>query len=306
MPVEQQIEWQGKTQGGRLGQKGLFWLFRWIDVRFGYFLLIFIIPFYLIFSRLGFNAIYNYARNILKRNPLHSLILVIRNHYLFGQALLDRFSIFAGNKDSYKVEIFGNESFLEHLEKKDGAIIASAHVGNFEIAGYLLNQKSKKLRPVVYKNEAAVYKQLREKNLVGNNIEMIEIDENLDYIFQIYTALKQGDMISMPCDRFYKGMKNTRVKFLGKSTIFPTGAFHLAVQFNVPVFTIFVMKERSRRYSVFVKELFPLPGNDISKEARVGQLLDEYIVQLESIVNKYPAQWYNYFEFWKGKDKVNE
>jgi predicted LPLAT superfamily acyltransferase len=299
MSLEAQTEWQGKTQGGRFGQKSLFWLFRWVDVRFGYLLLLFVIPFYMIFSHKGFRSIFWYARHILRLNPVRSLFFVYRNHLIFGQSLLDKFSIFAGNKDSFTVNIIGNETFLKHLDQPKGAIIASAHVGNFEIAGYLLNQKSKKLRPVVFKNEAAVYKQLREQNLVVNNIEMIEIDEDREYIFHIYSALKDGNLISMPCDRYSKGMKSTPALFMEKNTVFPTGAFHLAVQLDVPVFTIFVMKENSRKYTIYVKKLEQIMTDDIPKEEKVMKLLHEYIVELESIVKKYPSQWYNYFEFWK-------
>ena len=88
--------------------------------------------------------------------------------------------------------------------------------------------------------------------------------------------------------------------FLGDEASFPAGSFLLPVKFNVPVSFVFAMKERSDHYHFFASKpvLFNPPGNAHERENQSGILLDMYISGLENMLEKYPEQWFNYYDFW--------
>ena len=60
MKEEKTHDWEGVTGGHTLGQKALKILFTVVNVGVGYFLLVFVIPFYMLFARKGYLAIYSY------------------------------------------------------------------------------------------------------------------------------------------------------------------------------------------------------------------------------------------------------
>ncbi|MDR0386105.1 MAG: lipid A biosynthesis (KDO)2-(lauroyl)-lipid IVA acyltransferase, partial [Prevotellaceae bacterium] len=86
-------EWEGVTGGNTLGQKGLLLLFRLFNVPVIYGIMALVVPFYMLFSRKGYLAIYSYFRDSVGYSPLQSFYRTYRNHFVFGQCMLDRFAV---------------------------------------------------------------------------------------------------------------------------------------------------------------------------------------------------------------------
>ena len=295
--MNKEPQWKGKTHGGTLGQRGLFLFFRYLSLSLGYAILSIVVVFYMIFSRKGFKAIWFYFREIHSLGVLRSFAKTYTNHFLFGQTLLDKFALFAGKKNKFKVTVTGQEYFDEILNSPKGAIIASSHVGNFEISGYLLRQTQKRINGIVYGGENPVIQEYRQRILAENNVYQIPIAEDMSHIFAINSVLSKGEILSMPCDRVFTGNKAESMPFLGKPANFPTGAYHLAVKFNVPVLSLFVIKESAKHYHVFINRL-DAGESSLSAKEKVKALAVSYVSQLETIVKKYPEQWYNFYPFW--------
>jgi len=291
-------QWKGRTHGGTLGQKGLLFFFRHMGLSLGYAILSFVVIFYMIFNHKGFKSIWFYFRKIHGFGILKSFTKTYRTHFLFGQTLLDKFAVFAGRKDSFILSITGQELFDNVINSPKGAVIASSHVGNFEISGCLLHQTKKKINSVIYGGENAVIQQNREKILKENNVFPIPVSSDMSHIFTISNVLKNGEILTVPCDRMYTGKKVIKLNFLGREAIFPTGAYHLAAQFDVPVLTLFVMKESAKHYHLILNRIDNYPSENLSQKEKVEALAGNYVYGLENILKRYPEQWYNFYEFW--------
>lgn len=289
------MRWSGRTQGGSFGQKFILYMVKYTDIRFCYCLLLFIVPFFIVFSHKNCMAIYRYFRERHGYSCLKSWRNCYVNHFLFGQLIFDRFAVFAGKNNIFKVEIVGEELFNKVMSSPRPVLIAGAHIGNFEIAGYLLHQVDKPINAIVFEGEAKVIQQLRDKELCKNNVCMIPVRADLSHIFEINAALERGEAVSMPCDRFFTGKKCGRVNFLGAIANFPTGAFHIATRCETEVITIFVVKSGLLRYKIFVDAI----NTDNNKSVDI--LLNRYVQVMERIINRYPAQWYNFYNFWNNE-----
>jgi predicted LPLAT superfamily acyltransferase len=296
--VKKHPQWKGVTHGGTLGQKGLFFFFRYMSLSLGYAILSIVVVFYMIFRYTGFKSIWFYFRTIRGYGVFKSLVNTYINHYLFGQAFLDKFALFAGKKNIFKISITGQEFFDEILNSPKGAIIASSHVGNFEISGYLLHQTQKQINGIVYGGENPVIQQYRQNILSENNVFQIPVAADMSHIFTIIAVLTRGEILTMPCDRVFTGNKTVTLDFLGKLACFPTGAYHLAAKFDVPVLTLFVMKESARHYHVFLNRIDRYSDYNLSTNEKVDLLARNYVSELERILEKYPLQWYNFYKFW--------
>ena len=289
--------WSGKTQGGTFGQKAIYYYFRYGSLRAIYGLLIFIIPFYMIFSRKGYRSSVWYAKNILHRKSWKIPFFVFHNFYAFGKVFLDRFAIFGNPNRKFRFTIENHHLFKELLQQQDGFIIASAHVGNYEILSYAFEQFEKKICPILYGAEAEVFQKLRTQFFQKHNLEPIILKEDGTHIFEIHNALKTGNIVSMPADRTMGNTKTFDMEFLGKTAPFPAGVFHLSATFNLPIVTMFVVKENYRHYKIFIEKIIK-PEKE-KKEDNVQLLCNEYDKSLEKIVRQYPEQWYNFYQFWE-------
>jgi len=293
-------KWKGNTGGGLLGQRSLIAFFRFLDIRIGYFILRLVIPFYMLFSRKGYKAMFYFFRKRFNCSIWQSFAKTYKNHFVFGQVILDRFAVFAGRKDLFEIEIIGNEQFSRLANGDKGFIIASSHVGNFEIGGYFLRSEKKKINALVYSGETKTVQENRNKLLRSNNINPLPVLDDMSHLFAINAALQNGEIVSAPCDRNLGSAKSLKCNFLNGKACFPIGSFVLAATFDVDVVAIFVMKESTRKYTVYVKPIAinESPNVKITKQQKIESLARLYVEELENIVKKYPEQWFNYFEFW--------
>jgi predicted LPLAT superfamily acyltransferase len=242
-----------------------------------------------------------YFRKIHNYGILKSLYKTYLNHFLFGQNLFDKFALFAGKKNSFKLSISGQELFDEIISSPGGAIIASSHAGNFEISGYQLHQTKKRINGIIYGEENPVLQQFRKKILEENNVFQIPILEDMSHIFTINNVLSRGEILTIPCDRIFTGNKTITLDFMGHPANFPTGAYHLAVKFDLPVLTLFVMKESFNRYHIFLNRIDNYSNDNLTANEKVVVLARNYVTELEKMLQKYPEQWYNFYKFWKSE-----
>jgi predicted LPLAT superfamily acyltransferase len=292
-------EWQGVTGGKTLGQKALLFLFHFVNVTVGYVFLASVVPFYMLFGRKGYLSIYRYFRKQFCYTPIKAFFKTYQNHFIFGQCMLDRFAVYAGRKNFFQMEITGNEEFYKLLDEEKGFIIATSHVGNFELCGYLLKQNKKRINALVFGGETKEIMENRLKFLNLNNVSIIPVSTDMSHIFAVNEALSAGEIVSMPCDRNLGSPKCVECDFLSEKADFPIGAFTLAAHFYVPVISIFVMKQSVSNYHVYVKPISLDNSIAVSKREKAELLTRAFVKELEEIVRKYPEQWFNFYNFWK-------
>ena len=291
----QHNEWSGKTDGLPWMQRSLIAMFRVLPLWLIYGVMALVVPFYMIFNRKGYKAMYRFFRDRLGYGRWKSFRKVYANHYRFGQIILDRFGVYAGKKYHFITE--GQEQMDELEMHPEGFVNLSSHVGNYEIAGYSLKPKSKRFNALVYAGETATVMENRQKLLTQNNMSMIPVREDMSHLFELNAAIDRGEIVSMPADRIFGSQKAAECQFFGEKARFPLGAFALAAQKNVSVLAVFVMKSGYKSYHAYVREI------QCDREAKIreqmSQMAQSFADNLEEIIRKYPTQWFNYFDFWK-------
>lgn len=296
----QHKEWKGKTDGLPWMQRFLISWSRHFGVRSLYLLMGIVVPFYMMFNHRGYLAIYHYFRNRMGFSPMKSFMAVYRNHYLFGQVVLDRFSVYAGK--GFRFHIENKEEFDRLCSGTAGFILLSAHIGNYELAGYSLKAGNKEFCTLVFPGETETVMKNRAIAFGRNNISMVPVKEDMSHVFMLNDVISRGGIASMPADRIFGSNKSVVCKFLGAEAEFPVGPFAFAACMGVPVIGISVMKESNEDYRIFPCRLDTEGYDSMSRERRIQLLAESYARYLEMVLMKYPEQWFNYFEFWREGD----
>lgn len=289
-----QKQWAGSTYGNGWMHRCLILSLRYIDVRILYFLAsVFVIPVCLILNQSRRTA-YFYFSKIHGFKPMKSAWMTYRNHCQFAQVVIDKFAMYAGKK--FDVEVIGMEHFNDLASRDEGFIHMSSHIGNYEIAGYTLVSERKTINAVVYGHEKTSVMENRNSMFVKTNIRMISLKEDMSHLFEIDNALCNGDIVSFPTDRFMGQTKCIECDFLGRKAKFPQGPFSVATMRGLDVLAVNVMKVGMTRYKIYVTPL--QYDRTKSRREQIRQLSEAYVAELEKRILEYPAQWYNFFEFW--------
>ncbi len=255
---------------------------------------LFIVPPTMIVNKSARRAIYAYFRERFGYGRWKSLWMTYKNHCKFSQVVIDRFAMYAGKK--FKIDIDGYEEYLELYKQPSGFIQLSSHIGNYEIAGYSLVAKGKRINALVFAGEKESVMANRGKMFDGNNIRMIPMTADMSHLFVIDRALGDGEVLSMPADRVFGSQKAFSLDFLGAKAKFPIGPFILAATRSVPMLFVSVMKTHTTTYQITIRKIEC--GIEGTTRQRAADYARRYVAMLEQTVKDYPTQWYNYFDFW--------
>lgn len=292
---KEQKAWAGTTYGNSWMHHTLIKWLRTVDVRWIYaFMYVFVIPVCIV-VRKETKYMYRYFRCQWGYGRLKSLWKTYVNNCLFGQVVVDRFAMYAGRK--FEVEMEGYDNFLKLAARPEGFMHFSAHVGNYELAGYSLKVENKRMNALVFAGEKATVMENRNKMFAETNIRMVPMLPDMSHIFTINNALEQGEIVSMPCDRVHGSPKCFRLPFLGGEADFAMGPFAVAASAGYNVLAVNVMKVSALKYKIHITPLDY--DRSLPRRAQMKQLAEAYVAELERIVRMYPTQWYNYFDFWK-------
>jgi len=275
-------------------QRTLVGLLRKTDVRVGYGLMAMMLPFYMLSRPSAVIVQYRYFRDRHHYSRCKAIGGALRNFYAFGQVVIDRFAAHAGKTFSFEIE--NRNLFYDLVTEERGFIVLSSHLGNFEMAGYELSTPLKKMNVVLYAGDTEVVMENRRRMLAPHNIHLIPLQKDLSHVFEINTALSNGEIVAMPADRRVGESKTVSVPVLGKEAKLPLGAFALAVTRDEIVRVVFVMKEKWDSYHIYIKPL-PITDEGTMRE-RITELAKRYGELLTEMAQKYPTQLFNYYDFW--------
>ena len=286
-------KWDGKSKGTVLGYKIFVFLIKKAGIKAAYVLLYFVASYYFLFLKKSNKAISYYFKERLGYSGFKSKKMVFKSYYTFGQTIIDKISISAGMRNKFTYEFDGIETLKNLLAEKKGGVLISAHIGNFEIAEHFLGDIDIdfQINLVTTDLEHSAIKNYLESVTQKPTVKFIIIREDLSHIFEINAALSKNELVCFTGDRYFEGTKSLSEKILGQEANFPAGPFLIASRLKVPVVFVYVMKEPNLHYHLYAREA-------VVKHRDEKGLLKAYIESLESMLAKYPLQWFNYFDFW--------
>lgn len=276
-------------------QRSLIAGFRILNLRVYYAVVAVVIVFYMAFSHKSYLSIYHFFRRRFGFSPVKSFFYVYRNHFAFGQVVVDRFAVYAGKK--FQVETDGQELADKLQEAEEGFVQMSAHVGNCELAGYLLVSAKKRLNALIFGGETQTVMQNRNRIFAHQNVRLIAVKPDLSHIFMLNDALANGEAVSILADRTFGSQKTVSVPFFGEEARLPMGPFLLAVDRGVEAAAFFVMKESAGKYKIRVRSI--TADRSLPRRRQIEETARNFAAELERVVRDYPTQWFNYYEFWK-------
>lgn len=291
-------QWEGKSRGNKLGYQIFVFVCSRLGVWPAYFLLRFVAAYYLFFSPTTTRHIFSYFRLRLRYSRVKSFVHVYRNYYVFGQTLLDKIMVLGGIKNKFTYHFDGIENLREIASLKQGGILLSGHVGNWEIASQMLHELDVRVNVVMFDGEHQQIKNYMEQVTGERSFKIIVVRDNFSHVYEIGEALQKNEWVCMHADRFVKDTKTITKYFLKSQAKFPSGPFSIAATFKVPVSFVFAFKETNSHYHFYATKYLQ-PNAGASKSMYIEELSGNFVTTLELRLRSYPDQWFNYYNFWE-------
>ncbi|NOZ35893.1 MAG: lipid A biosynthesis acyltransferase [Chlorobi bacterium] len=293
--------WDGKTKGSLTGYKIFVFLIRKAGLNSAYFLLVFVTFWFVLFSYKASSAQYYLFRKRLKFGFWKTLFYIYKNSFVFGQILIDKVAIMSGSVNKFTTEHTNSELIQKMIKKKTGGILVNAHIGSWQIAGQLLERYEGIIYILMVDTENEKIKEFMKSAEGENKIEIIPLKDDGSHMIKINEVLTNKGILVMHGDRFTEGSDVFNHIFLGKEAKFPSGPFHLAAKYGVPISFATAFREKNKHYHFYAMKPFYVdyPGNIKKRKEEIYNKSKIYVSDLEKMLRKYPTQWFNFYNFWE-------
>jgi len=182
------------------------------------------------------------------------------------------------------------------LLKNRGAVIVSAHIGNWEllaqrmVAADIPSSVLARMNPNPYLGKWIVEQRQR------SGLEVID-RQDPKAARKVFAALKKNRIVGFLIDQDTK-VKSDFVPFFGRQASTPRGAAQFALRNDTPTFFMYSCREvkghRIKVQPVSLKPYFTMPRED-----GIRALTGDLTVLIENAVREHPDQWMWFHERWK-------
>ncbi|MBI4353315.1 MAG: lysophospholipid acyltransferase family protein [Candidatus Omnitrophica bacterium] len=207
----------------------------------------------------------------------------------FSYYLTDLFYSYRLSPDFIRrnVTIHGRERLDEALSGGKGAILASAHVGNWEMGGMTLTEMGYPVHVIALRHQDPKVDKIFCDRRARHGLKIIRVGESLR---PCYEVLERNEVLAFNADRLF-GREGIPVLFFGREVLFPKGLSRFGLKTGAPVLPVFFTALGSGRYLLDIGEPF-LSSDELD-------LTQQFASRLEEKIKQFPCQWFIFQRFWE-------
>ncbi len=292
------------------GNKAGYMIFRWsiahFGVRFAYVILVFVIAYYVLFRPSARRVAAHYLRH---RFPDISLCkrwwYTYRYYYNFGLCLVDQAAISILGMDAFQFDFVGADEVKTLAEEGRGIVLLTSHAGVWQQAISTLDFIDRDTYVNIRREYHSQTMGLDEFRTSIRGLVVVSPDGFLGGLPELSTALLRGNLVAVMGDRVFGEGVGEKAVFLGAEALFPLMPYQLCLTTGSDMIVL-LTRRVGRQHFVFeatVRRITDELRGLARGEARVA-LLRWYVGILGEYVERYPFMWYNFFDIWETKRKI--
>ena len=181
----------------------------------------------------------------------------------------------------------GTEEVGAALRPYHGAIMLSAHLGNWELGAVALHRLGFRTGAVVLPHRDAHVNHFFDRQRLRCGVEPIPL--GIGATAQCLQRLREGWLLGLVGDREF-GTGGVTVSFFGHSVTMPSGPALLSLRSGAPAVPVFVIREGPWRLRFHVGDAVEPPANT-RDASQVVALTQRYAHIMEGVIRRYPSQW---------------
>jgi lauroyl/myristoyl acyltransferase len=191
----------------------------------------------------------------------------------------------------------GYENIKEALSGGKGAILLTAHLGNWELGGIVLSQLGHPVNVVYFPDGSSRIERNRTRRRLMRGVKEIRLDPDRISPLAMMRALEAGELVAMQGDKLFND-SGVKVKFFDAPAYFPRGPVLLSMLTGAPILPSFILMDKDARYKIVVESpIYASRTGDREKD--IHDNLAKVAAVFERYIGEYYDQWYCLTRFWE-------
>lgn len=216
---------------------------------------------------------------------------VFRN---FAKYLVDFFRFSKLNSTNIiKLVKVENLNFIDQaLAKGKGAVLATAHIGNWELGGVTMGLLGYPIWAVALPHKDSRVDQYFNHQRTSKRLMTIPFGKAAK---QCLKVLSHNSLLALAGDReFASG--GVRVDFFGRQTNFPKGPAAFSIITGSPIIPGFTIRNKDDSFTLIFEKPIEFKASK-NREGDIKELTMKYKSVIERYILRYPEQWYMFKKF---------
>jgi predicted LPLAT superfamily acyltransferase len=222
----------------------------------------------------------------------------------YCQTVANTYLAYLGLDPDLSIALTGTDNLREVISGGGGAVLATAHLGNWQLGPHYLDRHGFPPVTVVMTEEPDgttqdMVAELRDRYTPGSgatkdHARVAYPGRSPLLGLELRANLRRGELVAFQMDRPVG--QGLRVPFAGGTATFAAGPALLARTCDVPVVPVFFPLSDSTLHIVVEHPLYSAHTSDRQQDVR--RLTAELALVYERMVLRHPEQWFNFFDFW--------
>ena len=215
----------------------------------------------------------------------------------FARCMAETMEFYGPRPRRVRIDEPARNHVADALERGRGVILATAHVGNWDISGRALHATGHPVYLVMGREVNETTQEYARRSREQAGVRVIFSDSSVFSAFNMIRALRQNEILAMQIDRgsLEASASVQAVDFFGARALFQEGPFELARLSGAPVVPVVTLRRGRRHYEIVLGEprrvSRHVPGD-------AAQALRDTVAFFERTIREHPEQWFQFSPFW--------
>jgi lauroyl/myristoyl acyltransferase len=199
-------------------------------------------------------------------------------------------------KTEFAYEVEGAE-FLEELAAASGAILLTAHMGNYDLGAAVFAERfQREIRMVRAPEADAETARHLDESLERAGAGAVKVAYNTESMalpLELLNAIRAGEIVSIQGDRAIAHVSQRAARLFGEEVMLPDGPFMLAFVAQAPIYPLFIVRTQFHRYKIIARKPIHCRRDGRDRERAIEEAMRAWSQTLESVVATNWSQWFS-------------
>ena len=213
----------------------------------------------------------------------------------FAKYLVDFFRFSKIDREYIKRNVtIKNIHYIDQaLAKGKGAIILTAHVGNWELGGIVISLLGYPFWAVALSHKDKRVDNFFNYQRQSKGVKVIPLKKAVKMSLD---ALRKGDLVALVGDRDFTE-SGTIIDFFGRPALLPDGPAAFSLKTGASIVTGFMLRNEDDTFTLSFEKSFDFTPTG-NKHNDLETMIRHYKVFFENCIRNHPDQWYMFRRFW--------
>jgi lauroyl/myristoyl acyltransferase len=209
----------------------------------------------------------------------------------FARCLTDSLEVSGPTPPEFDVVVVGESNLEAAHHAGHGAVLATAHVGAWDLFGRLVAKKGYPITIAMARERNASVRSFVE-NIREDGPKILYTDDTAFAALDLLREVRAGRILAVQIDRPSGSGGDHVVPFFGVPVPFPIGPFLLAQAATAPILPILCLLTGHHRYRIEISDPIQVPRGHGRGTAEAA--LEAAVAIFESRLRDYPEQWFHF------------